>query len=560
MEPPKPGGEPGAVAIVPQTLGDIGLETTRLPATAARLAVMAAVIAVALIRLRFLDVPLERDEGEYAYTGQLLLQGIPPYRLAYTMKLPGTHAAYAVAMWLFGETVPGLRLGLLVVNAATTLLVFVLARRLLGRFAACAAATTFAFLSVQTEMLGPFGHATHFVLLPAMTGLVLFVHALESRRVRTMFMAGAMMGLGVLMKQPGVVFALFGCGWLLWTHAGAADRSPRRLLSALGALIIGTILPTALVATALTITKDAASFWFWVFRYGTEYAVSVPLSEGIGLFWDAVARIVPPAMGLFAIAAAGLVASVRSEACAPSRAFVLSLLALSFLGVCPGLYFREHYFIIALPAVSLLVGLAFRSLQAWYPRRAIAVGSAVLVLACAQTVYAQRAVYFTMSPAEIARALYGANPFAESVEVARYLARHTRPEDRVAVLGSEPQIYFYSRRRSATGFIYMYPLMEKQPFAHAMQQQLVADIEAARPAYVVWVKVAASWLAWPDSEGMVFEWARTYLAREYEIAGQVVLDRDGPLYLWDDARARTAVTDATTVLVLRRKASGPPIR
>jgi hypothetical protein len=38
---------------------------------------------------------LERDEGEYAYAGQLMLQGIPPYQLAYTMKLPGPFAAYA---------------------------------------------------------------------------------------------------------------------------------------------------------------------------------------------------------------------------------------------------------------------------------------------------------------------------------------------------------------------------------------------------------------------------------------------------------------------------------
>ena len=47
------------------------------------------VIALAIaIRLRLLGVPLERDEGEYAYAGQLMLEGIPPYKLAYTMKFP----------------------------------------------------------------------------------------------------------------------------------------------------------------------------------------------------------------------------------------------------------------------------------------------------------------------------------------------------------------------------------------------------------------------------------------------------------------------------------------
>ena len=45
---------------------------------------------VIAIRIRLLGIPLERDEGEYAYAGQLMLQGIPPYKLAYNMKFPGT--------------------------------------------------------------------------------------------------------------------------------------------------------------------------------------------------------------------------------------------------------------------------------------------------------------------------------------------------------------------------------------------------------------------------------------------------------------------------------------
>ena len=32
---------------------------------------------VIAIRIRLLGIPLERDEGEYAYAGQLMLQGIP---------------------------------------------------------------------------------------------------------------------------------------------------------------------------------------------------------------------------------------------------------------------------------------------------------------------------------------------------------------------------------------------------------------------------------------------------------------------------------------------------
>ncbi len=62
------------------------------------LVVLLALLFIGFIRFRLLDMPLERDEGEYAYAGQLILQGIPPFELAYNMKLPGTYFAYALGM------------------------------------------------------------------------------------------------------------------------------------------------------------------------------------------------------------------------------------------------------------------------------------------------------------------------------------------------------------------------------------------------------------------------------------------------------------------------------
>ena len=51
--------------------------------------VLALVIAVVVfIRIHLLAMPLERDEGEYAYAGQLMLEGIPPYGSAYNINFP----------------------------------------------------------------------------------------------------------------------------------------------------------------------------------------------------------------------------------------------------------------------------------------------------------------------------------------------------------------------------------------------------------------------------------------------------------------------------------------
>ena len=78
---------------------------------AAWIILVVAMAFSALVRWRLAEFPLERDEGEYAYAGQLLLEGIPPYCLAYNMKLPGTYLAYAGLMAVFGETTVGIHFG-----------------------------------------------------------------------------------------------------------------------------------------------------------------------------------------------------------------------------------------------------------------------------------------------------------------------------------------------------------------------------------------------------------------------------------------------------------------
>ncbi len=93
---------------------------------------------IVLIRLRLLAIPLERDEGEYAYAGQLMLQGIPPYRLAYNMKFPGVYAAYALIMSMFGQTTVGIHLGLVILNLSNMVVIFLIARRLISSTAGIA--------------------------------------------------------------------------------------------------------------------------------------------------------------------------------------------------------------------------------------------------------------------------------------------------------------------------------------------------------------------------------------------------------------------------------------
>jgi hypothetical protein len=177
-------------------------------------------------------------------------------------------------------------------------------------------------------------------------------------------------------------------------------------------------------------------------------------------------------------------------------------------------------------------------------------GSAAALL---MAVWLQADFLFRLTPLEATRAEYQSNPFPEAQPLADYLRSHTGPGDRIAVIGSEPEIYFYSHRQSVTPYVYVYPMMEPQPYAARMQAEFIHDVEAANPPYLVLVNVSASWLVWAHSPPGILRWIGPYTARHYETVGVADILHDGTVYKWDAEAARYRPRSSNSVLILRRR-------
>jgi len=478
---------------------------------------------VLVIRIRLLEIPLERDEGEYAYAGQLMLQGIPPYKLAYNMKFPGTYAAYAVIMSIFGQTTGAIHLGLLLVNAATIVLIFLLGRRLMNPTAGIAAAMSYAILSMSPSVLGLAAHATNFVVLPVLGGTLLLLNESDRQQFGRLFASGLLFGLAVLMKQPALFFIVFAAIYLV---SKGVQRGTRLRDISLESLFftVGVILPLGIALLLLWRAGVFDRFWFWAIDYARQYGTLVPLSEAPQIFLRSVREVVGAGWTLWMLGGIGVVVGLLDNRVRASVIFLLGLLLASALAVCPGFYFRYHYFVLVLPAISLLVGAAISEFSDLLAGRTILVRFMPLLVLCAAVsapILSERALLFTLSPIEACRRIYPESPFPESLRIAEYVREHTGPDDTIAVLGSEPQIYFYSQRRSATGYIYAYGLMEPQKYARQMQEEMMGEIERARPMYLVSVVVNDSWLWRPGSERLIFDWANQYTAQNYAAAGFV---------------------------------------
>jgi len=515
----------------------------------------AVVLAAAAIRLRLLDVPLDRDEGEYAYFGQLLLEGVPPYAAAYNLKAPGIYGAYALILAAFGQTTTGIRLGLILVTSATTVLTYFLARRLVGTAAALVAAAVHAVHALNPKVLGLAAYAEHFVLLPVVAGSLVLQAQARDRRPLLVFAGGLLFGLAFLMKQSAAAFAVGGALSLLLSSAPAeTPRWPRRL-RATALFMAGAVTPLALACLALLRAGTLGTFWFWAVVYGSTYSAGLP--EGWTNLVGRLVAVAPSSSVTLSLGAIGLGAllwgRLRSR-----RAPVLLLVAASCLGTLVGLHVRPQYCLLMLPALALLAAIGFDALggllvgpRASFLRRAVLVVLAAAALG--QPLYASWNVLFELGPAQVSRAVYGRNPFPESVEIARYIREHTTPSDRVAVVGSEPQIYFYAGRRSATGYIYTYPLMELQPYAAAMQRQMIREIETADPRYLVFVKAPTSWLIRPDSDRTIFGWFNQY-QRSFTRVGVVdVVSQKETVYRWGEASVGYTPRSDAWLMVFERE-------
>ncbi|MDO8661750.1 MAG: glycosyltransferase family 39 protein [Candidatus Omnitrophota bacterium] len=480
---------------------------------------------VLIVRLRLLGIPLERDEGEYAYLGQLLLQGVPPYKLAYSMKLPGACAVYALLMAVFGETIKGIHLGFLIINFASIALIFFIAKRLSGTLAGIISAAAYAVLSVSQSVLGVQAHATHLIVLAALCGSILLLKAVENDRKSLIFLSGLFFGLAFLMKQQGIFFIPFGIFYLSW-----ACKKRSVLAANLMVYSLGAALPFALTCLVLFFAGVFDKFWFWTFQYASGYSSGAHVYLAFQIFKAQLLGAIKPFKPVWYIAAAGSLCLFIDAKVRKNIFFVAALLISSFLALCPGFIFREHYFVMILPVVSILCGMCVNSAVEFiknrkYPAAFQSFPVIIFTVILALSVFQQRDYFFTATPERVSRKAYAENPFIESISIGNYLKAHSSPEDTIAVLGSEPQIYFYARRRSATGYIYAYPLMENQPYALKMQEEMIREIEFQKPLYLVFVKVNTSWLRHGGSENFIFRWAQNYITEHYDIAGATFISK-----------------------------------
>lgn len=250
-----------------------------------------SVIFVIIARIHLLSFPLERDEGEYAYMGKLILDGHPPYSLAYNMKLPGTYYLYALIMKIFGTSVTGVHMGLTVIIVASMFLVFLISKTFISKTGALIAATSFGVLGTSWTLLAQAAHATHFVNFFALSGIYVLLQLYKNEQNKTFkyLTAGGLLSLAFICKQSGIFFLFLGITLIL-----LKELHKKPLIRLAGNIVIfmaGFTMPVLIMLLYLYFFSDFSNFWFWTVTYLSKYGNQVPVSDISPMFKTAVGTI-----------------------------------------------------------------------------------------------------------------------------------------------------------------------------------------------------------------------------------------------------------------------------
>jgi 4-amino-4-deoxy-L-arabinose transferase-like glycosyltransferase len=157
------------------------------------LLVIALLLVVTAVRVPLLSIPLERDEGEYAYIAWRLRHNELPYRDWVDQKPPAVFYIYRLALSLLVEPVRAIHLVGLLFAAVSTCALFCLGLRFMDRFWAWLGAALFALLGADPLVEGTAANTEIFMLCPLIFSQIAFFTAAakNQRNVWLMVLVGA---------------------------------------------------------------------------------------------------------------------------------------------------------------------------------------------------------------------------------------------------------------------------------------------------------------------------------------------------------------------------------
>lgn len=513
-----------------------------------------------VIRLNFLEIPYERDEGSYGYYGQLLNEGKTPYVDFYEQKPPGLFVSYAVMEWFTGTGIKGLHAGFFVMNMLTCGFLFLWLRRLMNPIGAMVGAVLYGLLSLAPEVSGYTIQAEHFITFFLSISFFAIARALLgtneeviTAKKNAIFLgtSGFFLGLALMTKPnalffiPAILFPIF---WMNFERKAWKTMLIQGLIWGAGAAI-----PVLGLLGWVAMKGAWTECWYWMVTYPKNYVSAIPWDFGKQLLtgqlkvqWEHYAL-------WYSLAAIGCVSLFFLKGWNWLQKGTILLVVLgACISVTPGLRFYAHYWIHFMPGIAVGSAALFAAAK-FSPNRMFGTAAIGLFLLLFIVSLNQRnEYYFNPNYTRVLHATYGDNPFPEMDAIAKYLKKKMAPTDEVGVLGSEPQLFMYLEKKSPTRHVFPGFFMSDALRGPGFQQEMIRDFTKSKPKYIVFVNHPYSWLV-KDARQPIFDWYGDYVMKNYHPTGFADIKSNAPTnYVWDVAATTYKPTGEKNIVIWER--------
>jgi 4-amino-4-deoxy-L-arabinose transferase-like glycosyltransferase len=499
------------------------------------------------LRWNNFDAPMGRDEGEYAYGAQLIIQGIAPYQHAYIQKPPGIIYTYAFSNLLLPNYFWSPRILVSLFTGLAAILLGLTARREFGGGYALPviALTTPMILLPGLDQVD--ANVEMFMLLPLVAVVAIYSYSRnQGNKDAHWLAAGLTAGIALLYKYTAVpILAFIFWAWLIelwWSHRKAGP-----IFRALAWMTAGGILAAALELVFFLVHDGGKSFWECTVTFNRYYAGSNDTgSFGLGILWSKCQEFWHSWWILFLMPWAIFLKP-------PPRTwfwvgtFIAALLSTS--GSC-----YNHYYIPLMPFWALLNVMGIHALASWVsaqsvkplPRLSGWITIIILILVLHPDAY-----WMLCSRKSFAEEKTVGYPYLEAQWVAKQISGMSSPNDFVYVAGSEPEILCYAKRFSPTRFITTYTLMAPTPLAEGYQHEAISELQQHPPKLIVFVQSGYSWTRETTTPPDFLIFLGKFLSQDYEIAGGYV-KRDGQKGYWATKLSHDEFMNSTLWLYKRK--------
>jgi Dolichyl-phosphate-mannose-protein mannosyltransferase len=475
------------------------------------------------------------DESLYLLMARSVLDGHTLYTEIWDHKPPGIFYLFALAQLVFGRTVLSIRIAAWLAATASSVLLFLIGRRLRSPTTGVVAGLLYAVFSLND---GGVASNVELFFTPLLLFALLLVVSYEAAelldRPSPPLLLGLVAGLALQMKYV-VIFDLAAFFLLLapslW-RAAAPDR-PRRLLRCAALVSAGALLPLVVVAGWFATRGHLADYVDANFAANARYVEEVGIDFS-KLAWMIQRRIREAFPLWLSLALAPLyLGFFRPLAEGTRRGLVAGLLwaAFAFLGILAMRRLFAHYFLSLTASLSLLCALVLCA-AAESPGQTPARIWLVLGLVLLGPLFRGAEWSLSLAAQTLYHRVVRHEPLwgDEPAQVAEYLRSRIKPGDYLYVADYHPILYYLLPVRIPTRF----PLPPHLADEHWKEltgfdpEAEIRAIFAKKPLYIVKVE---------DKATPFYRLLREELERSYqreETIGEVTLYRRKD----EDARER----------------------